>query len=73
MRAGIMWGTLVLSSQFCYEPKTVPPKGSLKRGGMMALHMHLSISSICAQRVPLSCLDVSSSSPLLDLQLSFLM
>ena len=33
MRAGIMWGTLVLSSKFCYKPKTVPPKGSLKKWG----------------------------------------
>ena len=39
----------------------------------MALHVHLSISSLSAQMVLLSRLDVSSSSHLLDLQLSFLM
>ena len=70
---GLCGGTLVLSYQFCYKPKTGPPKGSPKKGGMMALSVYLSISSLSAQMVPLSFLDVSSSSPFLDLQLSFLM
>lgn len=33
MRAGIMWGTLVLSSQFCYKLKLFPQKEVLKEGG----------------------------------------
>lgn len=70
---GRVWELFAPSSQFCYKPKTVPPKGSLKKGGMMALSVCLSISSFSAQMVPLACLDVSSSSTLLDLQLSFLM